>query len=127
MSATFHIPAGSRIPFGVPAQPLPEGVRERVARGLSSIPGILEAHLPMCHVFGTMPEPAQVLVVVFGRGADPNAAMPAIIELVGTCVPQDSHLDVWPLYRNDPLVYTIRKVGCRLLAAEAKPWWKFWG
>lgn len=62
MGSTLVIPAGSEILFGAPARPLPADVRGRIATGLGSISGILEAHLPMCHIPATMPEPAQVLI-----------------------------------------------------------------
>lgn len=125
MAQPFQIPAGTTIRFGAPARPLAEDIRNGIKSGLSSIAGVSEAHLPLCQVMGSMPEPAQVLVVVFKNRSTLEPAMPSLLQLVRNVIPQDSHLDIWPLVENDPLLDTIRKANCYLFRAVApRPWWK---
>jgi hypothetical protein len=109
MGQAFHIPAGATIRFGSPANPLPGELRERITRGLAVIQGIVEAHLPLCQVVGTMPEPAQILVVVLKSEASMDSTMAAVMALVGATLPKDNHLDVWPFDSKDPLLTAIRK------------------
>ncbi len=125
MSTTLRIPAGSEIRFGAPARPFSAELREKIAIGLSSISGILEVHLPMCHIPTTMPEPAHVLVVVFDRGTELNSVMPAVSKVVHACVPTGTHLDVLPLDHSNPLIDVVRKAKCSLFVKTptAKPWW----
>jgi hypothetical protein len=117
----FHVPAGATIRFGAPAYPLPEDARSKIGRGLSSIQGVIEAHLPLCQVVGAMTEPVQVLVVVFEQGTALQFPPSAVIDVVRTALPQGSHLDVWPVRHDDPLLATVRKANCCLFGgADSK-------
>jgi hypothetical protein len=120
MGQPFHVPAGATIRFGAPAHPLPADVREKITTGLFSIEGIAEAHLPLCQVLGTMPEPAQILVVVLKPSTSLESTMPSVMALVGAVLPKNMHLDIWPFVPNDSLLACVRKANCCLLKA-AKP------
>jgi hypothetical protein len=114
MSRAFHVPAGSTIRFGAPARPLAQDVREKLTRGLSSISGISEAHLPLCQVVESMPEPVHLLVVVFGRQTAVEPAMPEVFELVRSVLPEGNHLDIWAFVQGDVLLETVHKADCCL-------------
>jgi SseB protein C-terminal domain len=114
MITTFQIPAGSEVRFGRPALPLPAELRDKIARGLSSISEIVEAHLPMCYVPSTMQEPTHVLVVVLERKTDIDSALPTITKLIGAVMPTGKHLDVLPLTTGNSLIDSIRAANCQL-------------
>src|SRR5216684_1519732 len=128
MGQPFHIPAGTSIQIGAPTHPLPKESCEKIRQALSSIPGIMEVHLPMCQVLGKMPEPAHVLVVVFERGSDPNSSIPKVLDIVRSVIPERGYVDVWPLEPGSSLLGIVRKVNCCLFSgSHPRPWWKRWG
>ena len=114
MITTLKIPAGSEVRFGRPARPLPVELRDSIARGLSSISEIHEAHLPMCYVPATMREPVHILVVVFGQETALNSVMPAISKAIGAIMPAGKHLDVLPLKTGNSLIDVVRGANCQL-------------
>jgi hypothetical protein len=123
----FQIPAGTTIQFGAPADPLTKDIREKIAKGLASMSIILEAHLPMCHVHGTKPEPAQVLIIVLENRADLSSTMQAVVTLMNDSMAGSDLLDVWPMAPGDSLLKVVRKTNCCLFRkARPQAWWKIW-
>jgi hypothetical protein len=118
MGQPFRIPAGTSIQIAAPNTPLPREVREKIRQALSSIPGIVEVHLPMCRVLGKMSEPAHVLVVVLEGGSDPNPTITTIVDTVRASVPDRGYLDVWPLETGNSLLSVVRKVNCCLFSSS---------
>ena len=116
MPPNFRIPAGSKIQLGRAKQPLPNSLREKLKHELSATEGVVEAHLPLCYVAEMMTKPAEVLVVVLDKQADLDATMLHIGEIIEKLMPRGSHLDVWPLSHNHPLLSTIRKLECSIVA-----------
>lgn len=115
MEHPFRLPAGTTVRFGATARPLPEDTRNNIRIGLASIPGVVEAHLPLCQAVGLMPQPAQILIVVLAQeGVDLESATRRVTELVQMTIPSGQHIDVWPFAPNDPLLDIVRKTNCCL-------------
>lgn len=121
---------GTRMPelggirFYAPIQPLSGKVHQRIADGLASISGILEAHLPMCHIVATMPKAVRVLVVVFGRWADTDSAISEISRLFRAVFPGEGLEHIWSMNADDPLLDAVRKADCGLVMAKSSRWWR---
>lgn len=115
MEHLFRVPAGTTVRFGAPARPLPEDTRNNIRAGLACIPGVVEAHLPLCQAVGLMAQPAQILVVVLTEeGAGLQSAIRSVTELVQMTIPSGQQLDVWPFATNDPLLDIVRRANCCL-------------
>jgi hypothetical protein len=123
-----EIEAGTQILIGAPARPMPSAQSAAIAAMLAKVPGVVEAHLPQVYAPGAMDEPAQVLVVVLGPGADADATLDAINCDLARLLTEDSRLDIFPVTSDSGILKDVRAVGCRILgdARDAKPWWKFW-
>lgn len=123
-----EIEAGTQVLIAAPADPMPAAQRAAIADALSKISSVVEAHLPVLFVPGVTAETAQVLVVVFKRGANVEALMREINFHLARLLTEDSRLDVFPLAEGSEMIGSVRTVGCQLLGARggARPWWKFW-
>lgn len=123
----LQVPAGATVQFGAPADPLPEHIRKKITAGLSAIPEVIEAHLPMCQVFDVMPKPAQILAIVLDRSASLESTMPAVLDVVRAALQAYPDVEVWPIHSREPLLKCIRKVNCRLLSrTKSRRWWQLW-
>ncbi|HEX8162689.1 MAG TPA: enhanced serine sensitivity protein SseB C-terminal domain-containing protein [Pyrinomonadaceae bacterium] len=124
-----EIEAGTQILIGAPARPMPSAQSAAIAAVLAKVPGVVEAHLPQVYAPGAMTEPAQVLVVVLGPGADADATLDAINCDLARLLTEDSRLDIFPVASDSGILKDVRAVGCRILgeARGPKPWWRFWG
>jgi hypothetical protein len=123
-----EIEAGTQVLIAAPANPMPAAQSALIADVLAKIPDVVEAHLPLLFVPGAMAETAQVLVVVFKRGANVETLMQEINFHLARLLTEDSRLDVFPLAEGGEMIRSVRAVGCQILGARggAKPWWKFW-
>lgn len=123
-----EIGAGTQILIAAPADPMPRAQQAAIGDALARIPGVVEAHLPLLFVPGAMQEQAQVLVVVFRRGANVEALMHEITCALAQLLTEDSRLDVFPLAEGSEMIASVRRVGCQILGAhgQKKPRWKFW-
>jgi hypothetical protein len=124
-----ELEAGTQILIGAPARPMPSAQSAAIAGMLAKVPGVVEAHLPQVYAPGAMDEPAQVLVVVLGRGVDMEATLHAINCDLARLLTEDSRLDIFPVASDSGILKDVRAVGCQILGEQhvAKPWWKFWG
>jgi hypothetical protein len=123
-----EIEAGTQILIGAPARPMPNAQAAAIAAMLARVPGVVEAHLPQVYAPGAMSEPAQVLFVVLGPGADTDATLGAIHCDLARLLTADSRLDIFPVASDSGILKDVRAVGCRILGDPhgAKPWWRFW-
>jgi hypothetical protein len=112
----LHIPAGSTVYSGKPANPLPRNIEQEISRGLSVIGGIVEAHLPMCYVREIMPKPALVLVVVVDPVVELDSLMSKVGQTIRHALPKGTSLDIWPIEPKNSMLPLVRNAGCTLFA-----------
>jgi len=105
-----NLPADTQVFIEPPANPLPAELVAEIARALSEIAGIREAHLPMIYSKGKVDLPAQVLIVVLEKGSP--GQIPQIAEAVRRILRNGQYLDVmhWPV--DHPAMPTVRQTGC---------------
>jgi hypothetical protein len=108
----MEIPAGTEVYIGPPAKPIPKQISDAIGAGLSQIPGIAEAHLPMVFAPGHIDPPAQVLVVVLKGNT--GSAQARIADVLAAVLPENSHMDVMEKHSGDLLLHTIRLTGTQL-------------
>ena len=129
----FTVPAGTQLILGAPANPMPDDIIAAIAEIVSSVDGLLEAHLPQYFAPDAMEAPAQVLVLVLAPGADPRSVVEAVGRGVGSVLPEGMPLDIWPLSTRSALLKDVRRANCSIGTGAgggtpaAKPWWKLWG
>jgi hypothetical protein len=134
----MNIPAGSNVLLGKPAKPMDQALVRSIAGLVGSVPGIVEAHLPQCYVADTMPQAAQVLVVVLDGTADAESVLRPLFEGLGRLALPSHHLDVLPILPDNKLLPTVRLTGCSVESPQTvdipencgplpgKKWWKLW-
>jgi hypothetical protein len=109
------IPAGSTGYLGRPARPMDPSSTEAVVALIGSFAHVQEAHLPQCWFQAVMTEAAQVLVVVIGpESMTPVEAASRIEHGVSQLLPRGSHLDVWFMTADDPLLDAVRRAGSKI-------------
>ena len=115
--------AGMSVLFGAPAKPMAKEISDSLQQLVRSLPGVVEAHLPQCFVPESMPEPAQVLMLVLKRGTE-QETMDTIGKSLSKILPRGMSLDVWPLPRGHELLRDARAAGCELKAPlKSSRWW----
>ena len=114
----FRIPAGSRLQVGAPATPLPHQTRDEMAKRLSSVPGVIEAHLPLCQIIPAMRNPALTLVVVLDQSSDKQTSITRILEIVRSLLPADRVLEVWPVGPESSVLRPVRDTNCCLFSVQ---------
>jgi hypothetical protein len=119
-----HIPAGTKLTFGAPTEPMHETRSTIISDVVATVPGLVEAHLPQCLIEGDT-APRQALVVVVRSKADiPNAAR-QIASGISKTVPSGLFLDILPFFEGS-VPAGVRESGCQIFHANTKPWWKIW-
>lgn len=108
----MKIAAGTEVYIGPPAKPIPKQISDAISAGLSQIPGIVEAHLPMVFAAGHIDPAAQVLVVVLKENT--ASAQAKIADVLRVVLPENSHMDVMESHSGDPLLHTIRLTSTQL-------------
>ena len=83
--------------------------------------GIREAHLPQCYNADSMPAPAQVLVVVFAPGVEPQARLQALGEGLVSILPTGEHLDILPMPESSGLLSTVRGTQMQIFGSPPQP------
>lgn len=108
----MKIAAGTEVYIGPPSKPIPKQISNAIGAGLSQIPEIVEAHLPMVFAPGHIDPAAQVLVVVLKE----NTASPQekIADVLRVVLPENSHMDVMESHSGDALLQTIRLTSTQL-------------
>ena len=109
----LQVPAGSQVFLGAPAKPMEPEIVAAISRLLDGVPEIIEAHLPQVFVSGAVQAPAQVLVIVTVE-RDVQRALDKVGAGLGTILPSERSMDVWPLSPMDKLLPTVRGTGCRV-------------
>lgn len=127
----LNIPTGTTVRIGRPARPIAPALVTAIANAVGTVPGVIEAHLPLCHVPSMSPAPAQVLVLVLGDHYQPEDAMRQLRPLLHPILPPGIVLDVWPLDARHTLLPAIRGADCGLQvgapqAVRERRWWQFW-
>ncbi len=110
----FNIPAGAKVYFGAPANPLPRETTARIARLVATIPEVSEAHLPQFYSEDAMPAPAQILVLCVNSKSKIEQAARAVTNKLTGMLPAGMHLDVWPMAEDNAILATVRDLGCRI-------------
>ena len=110
----LKIPAGSKILLGAPAIPIPKYVFDAIGELLSSVPGVIEGHLPQCFVAGVMEAPAQLLVIVVESRESIAPALELLSGRLPRILPEGVHLDVWPIEGTHPSLPTVRSTNCKV-------------
>ena len=87
---------------------------DAIARLVSAIPGVIEAHLPQCFIADAMKTPAQVLVLVAE-----SHNFERILGIIGgqlpRILPTGIYLDTWPMEKSLPSLSTVRTAGCQIV------------
>ena len=123
---TREVQKGTQVLIAAPSQPMAQAQSAAIADMLSRVGGVAEAHLPHCFVPGAMEEPGQVLVLVLRPGTDAQQVMHDVTCNLAQLLTEGTRLDVWPVEAGSPVLRDVRAVGCQILGAPAKPWWRFW-
>jgi hypothetical protein len=111
----LKIPAGTKVFLGRPAKPMPENASRAIARLLSEIPNLSEAHLPQCFAAGAMEVPSQILVLVVESETATDKILQTLSRRLPKLLHQGTHLEVWPIERNHPSLPAVRRASCRIL------------
>ena len=110
----LRIPAGATVWLGAPAKPMSKSISDAIARLVSAIPGVIEAHLPQCFIAIAMKTPAQVLVLVAE-----SHNFERILGIIGgqltRILPTGMHLDIWPMEKSHVSLSTVRNAGCQIV------------
>ena len=110
----LEITEGTNIILGAPSKPMDPSITAALGEFISSIEGIVEAHLPQCFVLGVMDKPAQILVVVIDQMAEHEAILQQIGDGLSKCLPDGYSFDVWPMDKGDPLLNKVRETNCQI-------------
>ncbi len=124
-----RIGPGTRIQIGPPSKP-DARLALALAETLVHLPGVLEAHLPQCFVFGSTSRSALVLVVVVADSCLFSGALKNdLCTEISRFLPVDKHLDVWYLDTSHCLLEGVRSANCQILGRSAsgelvtlRPW-----
>jgi hypothetical protein len=114
----MRLPPGSKILFGVPAEPLPGRVSAAIFELIATIPGLVEAHLLQYCVPTVMKEPAHVLALVLASKEAVDPALRAMSSFLPRVLPTGAHLDVLPLQTTNSSLSAIRQTNCQIYPAE---------
>lgn len=101
--------------LGMPASPLVDALQQAIGTMLSSVDGVLEAHLPECFAMGIMAQPAQVLVVVIKSTASSEEVVDEILLGLSALTLEDLELDVLPINPEHALLATVQATNCRIM------------
>lgn len=110
----FNVPAGAKVYFGAPANPMPKEIAARIARVVGDVPDVVEAHLPQFYTEGAVSSATQILVLGVKRNASLAQAARAVSSRIGKVLPAGAHLDVWPMTEQDAILATVRSLGCQI-------------
>lgn len=127
----LEVPANSRIFLGLPAQPLPRPMVDRIADALYVLDGVEQVHLPQCFALGVTESPALVAVVVVGANTSLKRIGKQAKKALSKLLPPDQTLDVWPISFDSAFATAVQQVGCLVerdpfcLPAfrKPRPWW----
>lgn len=128
----LDVPEGTPVLLGPPAAPMPAETAEAIARAVTKLDDVLEAHLPQCFVLNMMERPAQVLFLIVEPGAEGEPMTRAIDRALRPVDLEGGHLDIWIAHPGDSWHQQLQRLSCQLVRAaddypeEAPPWWKFW-
>jgi hypothetical protein len=130
----FTLPAGTKVFLGAPANPMDAALVRSITELVVSIPAVLEAHLPQCHIPGIMQQSAQILVIGLASAADTESVLSQLHAGLGRLTLPNHHLDIWPQLINSDLLRQVRATNCAIVPATravdrnptARRWWKFW-
>lgn len=109
------IPSGTPIMLGTPARPMPEVLSQTIGTMLSSVDGVVEAHLPECFAVGIMAQPAQVLVVVINSASSSEEVVDEILLGLSALALEDLEFDVLPISPEHSLLASVQATNCRLV------------
>jgi len=119
-----QLKAGTRMYFGVPADPMPEIMSDAIRQVVTQVPGIREAYLPQCYIEGEE-EARQVLVVAVDVPEQMPAVMQDLMGKMGLLLPQGQFIDIIPFLTSSmPSGARVRE--CQIVKTKRKPWWKIW-
>jgi hypothetical protein len=85
--ARLFIRPGAEVFIGRPASPLPSDLQERIARIVSGLDAVGEAHLPQCFVPVLMKVPRSVLVLIGRSDHDVEEVVDRTVELLAPELP----------------------------------------
>jgi hypothetical protein len=123
------LPSGTTLLIGPPTGPqLGEATRSALAAALSSMAGLVEAHVPQLTAAGSNSPPRQVLFLVLEDDVRPDRVTQALEPRLSEILPQGVALDVLPLTLKHELLPAVRNAGSRIYTApeRGRPWWRFW-
>jgi hypothetical protein len=123
---TREVQKGTQVLIAAPREPMPRAQSAAIADMLSRVGGVTEAHLPHCFVPGVMEEPGLVLVLVLKRGTDAGRVVHDVTCGLAQLLTEGARLDVWPVEEGNSVLGSVRAVGCQILGARKKSWWRFW-
>lgn len=107
--------AGTKLFFGIPANPMPEIMADAIGQVVAQVPGITEAYLPQCHIEGEA-DARQVLVV----GVEDEDNIPGIMQdLIGKMrlvLPARQFIDILP-FPTSAMPNGARVAECKIFKA----------
>lgn len=110
--------------FGVPANPMPEIMRDAVGQVVAQVPGIGEAYLPQCFIQGDT-EARQVLVVGVENAQKIPRIMDELMSKMKLVLPANQFIDIIP-FPVSTMPAGARIAKCKIYEAKTRPWWKVW-
>jgi len=120
MIRPFEISEGTNVMLGAPAKPMNPLISDALGELISSIEGIVEAHLPQCFALGIMDKPTQILVVVLDQTVERKIVFEHIGGGLSRILPSGQSLDVWPMNEENSLLGDIRAANCQIAGSLAQ-------
>ena len=101
------------VSIGVPDEPLPEKITEKIAEAIRDFHDIAFAFLPEMFIPGQMENPAPVLVIVTKqKGPKLEKLLATLRNRINGIMPDDMELDLLPIPPEHELVMPTIETGC---------------
>jgi hypothetical protein len=112
----LNVPAGAKIYLGKPSCPMDAGLTRSIGQLLGECPAVGEGHIPQCWVPALGTDPGQVLVVVLSHNHHEQLkdVSEELSSKLARILPPNSHLDLWLMAADDPLIAAVRRAGCQI-------------
>jgi hypothetical protein len=108
------------VQLSAPSTPTPPETSGPIAKAISLIPEVAEAHLPMCFIQGVTPTAELALVVILTPGADPQAMRTTIdTAILGLALGRRLMTSILP--HDAPDLANLRSLDCGILWTTDAP------
>lgn len=114
MIVLLDVPKGHELLIGAPSKPMPVDSVNLILKCVRGFQEIEEVHLPQVFIEGVMDAPRQVLVILIENLDSCSDVLGRLSTLLESVIPNDEHLDVWPIANESSLARAIRNANCQV-------------